>query len=205
METIEAPQKRSALQRPTLILNRNWQPVNVAPVARALVLLWNDQARVVDPEDYQTYDWADWAQMTPEKGELFVQAVTCRLRVPEVITLTQYDRLPTGTVAFSRRNVFKRDRFTCQYCGTQPGTHELTIDHVVPRAQNGQSTWTNCVLACLECNRRKADRTPEQAQMRLLGVPKRPVWQPHYAQAHTRVQSWSKFVSNAYWNAELED
>ena len=97
---IDTRPERSALQRPTLILNRNWQPVNVAPVARALVLLWNDHARVVDPADYQTYDWADWAQMTPDKDELFVQAVTCRLRVPEVITLTQYNRLPSGSVAF---------------------------------------------------------------------------------------------------------
>ena len=191
------------LKRPTLVLNRNWQPVNIATVARALVMVWNDQARVVDPVDYQTYEWHDWAQQTPRHGELFVQAVTCRLRVPEVVTLTRYDRLPTATVAFSRRNVFKRDRYTCQYCGVQPGTDELTIDHIVPRAQGGQSSWTNCVLACLDCNHRKADRTPEQANMRLRGVPKRPNWQPIYTQAHDRVQSWSKFVSNAYWNAEL--
>ena len=86
-----------------------------------------------------------------------------RLRVPEVITLTGYDRLPTRAVTFSRRNIFKRDRFQCQYCGVNPGGEELTIDHVVPRAQGGVSSWTNCVLACIDCNKRKADRTPQQA------------------------------------------
>ena len=194
----------AVLERPTLVLNRNWQPVNVATVARALVMVWNDTARVVDPADYQTYEWADWARLAPEEGEPFVRAVAYRLRVPEVITLSVYDLLPSATVAFSRRNVFKRDHYTCKYCGRQPGVNELTIDHVIPRAQGGQSTWTNCVLACLDCNRRKADRTPEQAEMRIRGVPKRPKWRPLYTKTQQRVESWSKFVSDAYWNAELQ-
>ena len=115
------------LQRPTLVLNRNWQPVNVATVARALVLLWNESARVVDPADYQTFTWEDWSKLRPSEEERFIQAVRFRLRVPEVITLTGYDRLPAAAVTFSRRNIFKRDRFTCQYCGAQPGTEELTV------------------------------------------------------------------------------
>ena len=84
----------SVLQRPTLVLNRNWQPVNVATVARALVLLWNEAARVVDPADYQTFSWSDWSKLRPRDGEAFVQAVSMRLRVPEVVALTSYDRLP---------------------------------------------------------------------------------------------------------------
>jgi len=192
------------LQRPTLVLNRNWQPVNVATVARALVLLWNESARVVDPADYQTYDWKDWSKLRPRDGDLFVRAVRFRLRVPEVITLTGYERLPSAAVAFSRRNIYKRDRYTCQYCGVQPGTEELTIDHVVPRAQGGESRWDNCVLACLACNKRKADRTPEQARMRLRKQPVRPTWNPLYTAHEVRIESWSKFVSEAYWNVELE-
>ena len=72
------------LQRPTLILNRNWQPVNVATVARALVLLWNESARVVDPKDFQLYTWEDWAKLRPRAGEDHIQAVRFKLRVPEV-------------------------------------------------------------------------------------------------------------------------
>lgn len=191
------------LERPTLVLNRNWQPVNVATVARALTLLWNETARVVDPADYRTYDWSDWSRLAPRDGEEFIQAVRLRLRVPEVVTLVGYDRLPVAAVTFSRRNIFKRDHYTCQYCGRQPGVDELTIDHVVPRAQGGASRWDNCVLACVECNKHKADRTPDQAKMRLKRPPTQPDWKPHYVH-DVRIASWSKFLSEAYWTAELK-
>jgi 5-methylcytosine-specific restriction endonuclease McrA len=216
------------LQRPTLILNRNWQPVNVATVARALVLVWNESARVVDPHDYQLYTWADWSRLRPRADEPFIQAVRFRLRVPEIVTLCGYDRLPVGQVAFSRRNIFKRDHNTCQYCGAQPGKKrigpicrngpkgaahkldlspfcgELTIDHIVPRSQGGVSSWENCVLACVACNKRKANRTPEQARMRLRKQPVRPTWKPLYAEHDMGIASWSKFVSEAYWSVTLQ-
>jgi len=87
----------------------------------------------------------------------------------------------------------------------RPRSEELTIDHVVPRARGGQSQWTNCVLACLACNTHKADRTPERAGMRLKRKPVRPTWSPLYTAAHdVRIESWPKFVSEAYWNVELE-
>ncbi len=222
------------LDNPTLVLNRNWQPVNVATVSRALVLLWNDSARVVDPVDYRLYSWADWSGLRPHYGEQFIQAVRLRLRVPEVIVLSAYDRLPSAAVSFSRRNVFKRDHWACQYCGRQcrspmgildesgkrfgdssshdhgnrprrqPGSEELTIDHVIPRSQGGTSTWENCVLACIGCNKRKADRTPHQAGMRLHKAPVWPRWNPIYARDSVRIESWSKFVSETYWNVPLE-
>ncbi len=125
------------LNRPTLILNRNWQPVNVACVARALVLVCRGTARVVDPHDYQLYTWEDWTRLVPDRDEPCVRSLRLRIRVPEVVALAHYDRAPAAHVTFSRRNIFKRDHFTCQYCGAQPGTDELTLDHVVPRAQGG--------------------------------------------------------------------
>jgi 5-methylcytosine-specific restriction endonuclease McrA len=93
----------------------------------------------------------------------------------------------------------------CQYCGKRPGTEDLTIDHVVPRAQGGQSNWTNCVLACFDCNARKADRTPAQAKMKLLNEPVRPAWKPIYADRIQSFESWSKFISDAYWAVELAE
>jgi len=120
------------------------------------------------------------------------------------ITLTDYDRLPAAAVSFSRRNIFKRDHFTCQYCGRQPAAEELTLDHVIPRSQGGESRWDNCVLACLECNKRKADRTPQQARMRLKHQPVRPQWNPLYAAHDVRIACWSKFSSEAYWNVKLK-
>jgi 5-methylcytosine-specific restriction endonuclease McrA len=80
----------------------------------------------------------------------------------------------------------------------------LTIDHVVPRAQGGQSQWENCVLACVACNKGKADRTPEQAGMRLKHKAVKPTWNPLYAAHEVRIESWSKFASEAYWNVALE-
>ena len=145
------------------------------------MLFWNESARVVDPADYRLYDWTDWSQLRAREGERFIQAVRLRLRVPEVIVLADYDRLPKAAVSFSRRNVFKRDHWACQYCGCQPGGEELTIDHVIPRSQGGTSTWDNCVLACIGCNKRKADSTPQQAGMRLRKAPVRPRWKPIYA------------------------
>lgn len=194
----------NTLQRPVLVLNRNWQPVHVATVARALVLLWKEAARVVDAADYQTFTWDDWAQLRPRDDERGMNGVNIRFRVPEVITLTEFDRLPRRTVAFSRRNIYKRDNFQCQYCGVTPGSEELTIDHVIPRAHGGVSSWTNCVLACVDCNSRKADRTPQQARMNLKRAPVSPEWRPAYGDHRIRLESWSKFVSEAYWNVPLK-
>jgi 5-methylcytosine-specific restriction endonuclease McrA len=195
----------SILQRPTLVLNRNWQPVNIATVARSLTMLWNESARVVDPDDFRLYTWSDWARLLPPEGEPFIQAVTFRLRVPEVVTLTRYDRPRESAVPFSRRNIFKRDHMTCQYCGARPGTEELTIDHVRPRSGGGTSTWENCVLACVTCNAKKANRTPDEAHMKLRRPPHRPTWKPLYATSNVRIASWSKFLSEAYWNVTLDE
>jgi 5-methylcytosine-specific restriction endonuclease McrA len=195
----------TVMNRPTLVLNRSWQPVGVASVSRSLTLVWNDSARVVDPADFQLYTWSDWSRLVPQADELFIQSVKFRLKVPEVISLTNYDRIPRKTVAFSRRNIYQRDRYTCQYCGVQPGSEELTIDHVLPRSRGGTSTWENCVLACMECNKRKADRTPLEAHMPLHKSPVRPAWKPMYAWHSMRIESWSKFISEAYWNVQLEE
>jgi 5-methylcytosine-specific restriction endonuclease McrA len=87
----------------------------------------------------------------------------------------------------------------------QPGVDEPTIDHIVPRSQGGTSIWENCVLACVTCNKRKADRTPQQAGLKLRQAPVRPMWKPLYARHMVRIESWSKFVSEAYWNVKLEE
>lgn len=192
------------LDRPTLVLNRDWRPVGVATVARSLALVATDRARVVDPDTYVLHSWSEWAALEPPAGAPAIVAVSFRMRVPEVVALARYDRVPRQVVAFSRWNIFRRDRDTCQYCGVRPMRDELSIDHVVPRSRGGTSTWENCVLACVACNRRKADRTPARAGMRLLSMPVRPAWQPMYSPRIEWVASWSRFVSDAYWNAELE-
>jgi 5-methylcytosine-specific restriction endonuclease McrA len=195
----------SILERPTLVLNRSWQPVRISSVARSIVMVFNDAARIVDPESYALYTWEDWAALEPKDNEPVISAVGASFRVPEVVTLTRYDRVPQRGVSFNRRNLFKRDRYTCQYCGCRPGNSELSVDHIQPRSQGGLTTWTNCVLACVSCNARKADRTPHQAHMRLKKEPIQPTWQPLYAENFRPIESWSKFLSEAYWSVELRD
>lgn len=185
----------SVLNRPTLVLNRYWQPVGVVPVARALTMLWAESAQVIDPETYESFDWMSWACRSPREGDHVLRSARLTVRAPEVVALRSFDRLPSPKVAFSRRNVAKRDHATCQYCGAQPGLDALTIDHVLPRAQGGVSTWENCVTACSGCNARKADRTPEQAGMALRCRPARPSWKPVYSARDCRVPSWSRFLA----------
>jgi 5-methylcytosine-specific restriction endonuclease McrA len=185
----------NVLELPTLVLNRQWQPIHVTTVVRALVMLWNETAKVVEPDEFRLYDWEEWAALEPVAGAPCVRAARLRLRAPEVISLAHYDRLPSTAVTFSRRNVAKRDHYTCQYCGTQPGAESITVDHVQPRSQGGASSWTNCVAACVACNARKADRTPEQAGMRLRKRPVRPEWKPFYAAQGARVSNWARFMA----------
>jgi 5-methylcytosine-specific restriction endonuclease McrA len=193
---MEAILSKCVLELPTLVLNRLWQPVHVTTVARSLVLLWNDAARIVDPAEYQLLSWNDCALRQPSEGEPCVRSARLRLPVPEIIALAHYDRLPNTAVTFSRRNVAKRDHYVCQYCGAQPGAVSITIDHVLPRSQGGTSTWTNCVAACERCNARKGDRTPEQSGMRLRRGPVRPEWKPFYAAHGARIESWNRFLKH---------
>lgn len=195
----------SALDRPTLVLNRTWQPVRVAPAARCLIMLWNGTAKVVNPEDYQVYTWEDWSRFTPKDGEPYIQTVEYPLCVPEVVVLQRYDKVPVQMVTFSRRNLFRRDHHQCQYCGKKPKTADLTIDHVMPRSRGGVSSWENCVLACVSCNTRKGNRTPDEAFMKLAKKPVRPSWTRLFATPQNRIDSWSRFISEAYWNVELQE
>lgn len=192
------------LTRPILVLNKSWQPVGVQHVAEALCKMWLGSARVVDPHDYAQYTWEDWTFLEPEGDDFSINLVGTKIRVPEVITLVDYNRVPNATVAFSRKNLFTRDNWTCQYCGGKPGSKELTVDHVLPKSQGGTSNFLNCVSACTACNHRKADKTPAQARMRLLKQPKVPHWRPTF-HCGIMLDSWEKFVDAMYWNVPLED
>lgn len=193
------------LNEATLVLNRHWLPVDVTTVCRALAKVYEGAARVVHPADYSVHDFDSWASLAVAEGAPCVRTATLSLPLPEVIVLARYAGQPDRRVAFSRRNLFKRDRYTCQYCGKRPGTEELTIDHVLPRARGGVSSWTNCVLACLPCNARKGDKTLREAALTLRCAPVEPTWAPRLVVARwPRKASWAKFVSDAYWNVELE-
>lgn len=198
-----------ALERPCLVLNRTWTPIQVTSVREAIGLVAKGSARIIDPEDFSQVDlvtWSDVSRARAKHGDAMIRSVRLALVPPEVILLNRYEGMGQKSVVFSRRNLFKRDRYCCQYCGLQLGPDELTIDHVLPKSKGGVSSWENCVLACIPCNKRKADhRTPEQAGMKLRRVPKKPSWKTLVqVPPRERRESWNQFLSRAYWEVELE-
>jgi 5-methylcytosine-specific restriction endonuclease McrA len=193
------------LNTKVLVLNRSYLPVHITSVRRALSLLYQDIARAVDAQ-YRTFDFASWADLAAEEDRIGL--VNRAIRVPRVILLLAYDRVPRRYVRFSRHNIYARDRSRCQYCGRQFARVELNLDHVVPRSKGGKSTWENVVCSCHRCNRLKGGRTPAEAGMRLIRLPFRPEWTPFMAETYSlrRHKEWLPFLSGvdaAYWNTEL--
>ncbi len=193
------------LSERALVLNRSWSAIATTTVRHALGLVFTGSAKAVQPDTYEMHGFESWASLKLHPEEPCIKTVALRIRVPEVIVLTRYNGLPNKSVTFTRRNLYRRDRNTCQYCGKRPGTAELSIDHVVPRSRGGRSTWENCVLACVRCNRRKSDKLPEQVGLKLTHKPVRPKWTPALEVPISRMrQSWERFVSDRYWDVPLE-
>jgi len=197
-----------ALDRTCLVLNRHWQPIQTTSVKDAIGLVAKGSAFVIDPATFERHDLLSWGEVskaTEAVGDGLIRSQHLAIVPPEVVVLTAYEGRGERSVVFSRKNIFKRDRYTCQYCGKQPGPEELTIDHVMPRSRGGTSTWENCLLACVECNKRKADKTPEEAKMPPRKAPKKPSWKT-LSQVHpkARRESWEQFLGRAYWEVELE-
>jgi 5-methylcytosine-specific restriction endonuclease McrA len=196
------------LNTKVLVLNRNYLPVHITSVRRAFTLLYQGAAAAVDNQ-YQIFDFASWSQLSASVHDDTIGLVDRVIRVPRVILLVAYDRVPRRHVRFSRFNVYARDRNTCQYCGGQFARSELNLDHVIPRSRGGTSTWENIVCSCHRCNRKKGGRSPAQAGMRLLRRPRRPEWTPFMLETFSlrRYREWLPFLSAvdaAYWNTELQ-
>jgi 5-methylcytosine-specific restriction endonuclease McrA len=169
-------QRRSSSGR-VLVLNASYEPINVCTVRRAAVLILKNRAEMI------------------ERGDWALHAESFTLDRPVVIRLLTYVRIPRDAHRrkITRRAVFARDRWTCQYCGHERGN--LTVDHVIPRSKGGRSTWENIVTCCAPCNRRKGDRLPAQARM----VPVRAPRAPHQAifihvAAPTIPPAWEQYL-----------
>lgn len=197
------------LNSSVLVLNRSYLPVHVTSARRAFTLLYQGIARVVN-EQYQTFDFEAWSQLAVARDAEAIGTPGGRIRIPRVIVLLAFDRLPKRHVRFSRINLMARDNFQCQYCGRRPHRAELNLDHVVPRSLGGRSTWENVVTSCVDCNRRKGGRTPRQAYLKLKRKPERPRWTPlaNLMWSSVRYQEWRPFLSvvdASYWNVELAE
>jgi 5-methylcytosine-specific restriction endonuclease McrA len=197
----------SVLSEKVLVLNRSWVAVNVATVRRALILVYQADARIVAPDDYSTFDFEGWVEASQAaKAEARrIHSATFSMCVPEVIVLGRFNGRFAKEVRFSRRNIFERDDNTCQYCGKKFERNELTLDHVIPRCRGGASTWTNVVLACLKCNMRKGNCVPNELNMKLMRKPVKPQWATRVGVKLGRLwkPSWERFLEEAYWDVEL--
>src|SRR6266702_7369808 len=205
----------SALAASVLVLNKLYMAVHIISVRRAICLLCKEAAEVVSLEEGQfaTYDFPPWRELSGYSARHFrqedddwIRTVNSEIQVPRVIRLMAYEKLPKQTVKFNRRNIFARDNNLCQYCGKKFPTSELSLDHVVPRSQGGQSTWENIVCACVGCNVRKGGRTPREAHMTLIRKPEKPKRSPmlNLKLTNKKYQSWKSFLDNAYWSVELK-
>jgi 5-methylcytosine-specific restriction endonuclease McrA len=196
------------LNTKVLVLNRHYLPVHVTSVRRAFSLLYQGLAEAVD-EQYRTFDFDSWSALSATVHDDTIGLVDRIIRVPRVILLLTYDRIPKRQVRFNRFNVYARDRNTCQYCGRRFPRIELNLDHVIPRAQGGTSVWENIVCSCHRCNRLKGGRTPREAGLKLLRAARRPEWTPFMLETFSlrRYREWLPFLSTvdaAYWNTELQ-
>ncbi len=164
-----------SINKPVLVLNQNYQPLNVCNARRAIVLLGRGKAE------------------TLINGEEHIATVSRRVPIPSVIRLIYMVKRPVVRRRLSRRAVFYRDGFRCQYCGLE--SKNLTLDHIIPRSRKGAHVWENVVSACIPCNHRKAGFTPREANMRLLTKPAAPRPNPYYIFHHRHIQDeWRQFM-----------
>jgi 5-methylcytosine-specific restriction endonuclease McrA len=169
----------------TLVLSQSYEPVNIVSWKQAITLLFLGKAEVIEEYDRN------------------IKTTSIVLKIPAVVRLLSAFRRHKKPVKFSRINIYGRDKYTCQYCGVKKSIGDLTYDHVVPRAQGGKTTWTNIVTCCESCNRRKANRTPEQAGMRLLKMPMQPSATPVLVVAVSRESVPDAWRDYMYWTQEL--
>ncbi len=145
----------SLINRNVLMLNQNYEPLTVCSARRAIVLLFQGKAEMIETAD-----------------GLKLHTVRADYRLPSVVRLSQYKRVPYKRIILTRKNVILRDGHRCQYCGSSRGP--MTVDHVIPKTKRGADIWENMVCACVGCNNRKGDRTPEQSGMTLRKKPGHP-------------------------------
>lgn len=174
-------------QHPVLVLNSNYEPLNVCNMRRAIVLVLNGKAEVL------------------EEYNMLISSAADMFEAPSVIRLIYMIKRPYPRVKLCRREVFLRDNFTCQYCGIQ--TRDLTLDHVVPRSKGGPHTWENLVSACKQCNHRKGGKTLDEARLRLLQQPQEPRAGRYYTiqrslNRHAN-EDWLKFIPGYQPPAEV--
>lgn len=201
--------KKDVSKKRVLVLNKHWQAIGTTSLERGLAKVFSTykcgepKAKIVDWTNFQAMNWSDWSAIKPKDDEDAIVSVNDIFRMPKIIQLTRYDKVPSRTIRFSRRAIFKRDEGKCQYCSCKLTSEEATLDHVIPKSFGGKTNWENIALACVSCNVKKRNRRPEEAGMKLLTKPKKPKFSVLMDQDESKM--WSTWISEAYWNVELEN
>lgn len=192
--------KKSTMSMPILVLNKSWIPISITTVRKAITKTMLGLAEIMDVDSYVLHNFEAWMNLRVQDETKIIRTTKSIIRLPEIIVLTEYERLPVKEVRLTRRNLLIRDNFTCQYTGKKITADTATIDHVIPRSKGGKSTWENLVMCTRDINFAKADRTPEEAKLKLLKKPERPKWSPIYARfaklaAANVPNSWLRFIN----------
>jgi len=209
---------RNVLATHVLVLSKNWVPVDTCTVQSAFGKLFTNTCKFLDHKDFTLHTVESWIMLEPFSDDSVVRTSRTQIRVPEVIVLNTFTPKKKRVMQFSRRNLLRRDKKICQFCGVKPEPAEITIDHLVPRRQGGKSGWLNCVISCKPCNSSKADRTLEQAGMKLRDRPEmreayphdprkwaqpfEPAWSPIFRiNARDMKDSWKQFLPENIWRS----
>lgn len=181
-----------------LVLNRNWQAIGVKTPAEAFAMMATGAASALDIEEgaLRPVSWQEWLGLPVRDQDAGVGTPRGAVRSPTVLVLARYARMPRRRLSFSRRGLWHRDEGVCQYSGRRLSFEEANIDHVIPRSRGGATSWENCVLADKRVNHRKADRTPEEAGLRLARPPQPPRDLPASATIRNTlgIADWSLFL-----------
>jgi 5-methylcytosine-specific restriction endonuclease McrA len=190
-----------------LVLNKTFMPIDITTVKRAFCMLYTGIALAVG-ESFRTFDFESWRELKTEENNDTIGLIDSTIKIPWVIALVTYYRMPYNQIKLSRANIYIRDQNKCQYCGKVFPKSELTIDHIIPRAYGGLTTWKNIVCCCVSCNRKKGGQTPKSAGLKLLSKPKKPRWTPFFKLTYQEFkrEEWKPFlnvIERAYWTVEL--
>jgi hypothetical protein len=184
----------------TLVLNKNWVAISVTSSFGALISMCRERASAMCPETYTLFEIDQWVERSIQTAqdlpsEKVVRTVNFVVEKPEIIIVKDYGGIPFKQVNLTRRNIYKRDQYLCQYCVNGFIPADLTIDHVIPTSRGGAHSWENCVTACESCNAKKANRTPQECGMTLYKQPRMPKWTPIAGMLPSiKPDSWDKFI-----------
>jgi len=182
-----------------LILNKHWIPINTTTAKHSFALMYTHNARgmMIEEDKLVPLEWREWISLEVNENDRKVKTVRGFVKIPTVIVLNHYDKIPRQIIKFTQKSLWERDNFTCQYTGKKVTRTNGNIDHIIPRSQGGKTSWENCVIAHKEINAIKADRTPEQAGLKLLKKPSAPRFMPvsFYIKNKDEIQDWDLFLN----------